>query len=89
MSAAVVSTSVIGSAATRIQCGRGLGGRQRADLVAERPRVGEEQRRVEAEDHEAGQLLAVGVHLGGRGSRPGRGPGRGWSGTAARRDGTR
>ena len=37
MSAAVVSTSVIGSAATRIHLGAGVGGRQQPDLVAERP----------------------------------------------------
>ena len=56
MSAAVVSTSVIGSAATTIQRGAGLGVRERADLLAERPRVGEDQRRVEAEDDQAREL---------------------------------
>ena len=61
MSAAVVSTSVIGSAATTIQRGRGSARGQRADLVAERPRVGEDQRRVEAEDHQPGQPLGVRV----------------------------
>ena len=69
MSAAVVSTSVIGSAATTIQRGRGSVPRQPADLVAERARVGEEQRRVEAEDHQPGQLLGPRDGGRGRGSR--------------------
>ena len=60
MSAAVVSTSVIGSAATTIQRGRGSAG-QPPDLVAEDPGVGEDQRGVEAEDHQAGQALGVRV----------------------------
>ena len=51
MSAAVVSTSVIGSAATMIHLGAWLGPRELADLFAERPRVREDQRRVEPEDH--------------------------------------
>ena len=62
MSAAVVSTSVIGSAAIRIH-GRRIGREQGADLVAERPGVGEEQRSVEPEDHQARKLLGVGMEL--------------------------
>ena len=61
MSAAVVSTSVIGSAATTIHVGRRIGRRQLPDLVAERPGVGEEQRRVEPEEDEPVDRLALGV----------------------------
>ena len=88
MSAAVVSTSVIGSAAMTIHRGRGSAAASAADLVAERPRVGEEQRRVEAEDHQAGQLLGVGVAACGRGSRrmPGTRPSVVWYGHQARRN---
>jgi hypothetical protein len=57
MSAAVVSTSVIGSAATTIQAGGGSAGH----LVAERARVREEERRVEPEHHQARELLGVGI----------------------------
>ena len=56
MSAAVVSTSVIGSAATTIHRGGGSARGQPPDLVAERRGVGEEQRRVEPVDDQAGQL---------------------------------
>ena len=70
MSAAVVSTSVIGSAATTIHRGRGSARARRRTCVAERAGVGEEQRRVEPEDHESRQLLGLGVELRGRGSRP-------------------
>ena len=65
MSAAVVSTSVIGSAATRIHVGGGSARGHPPDLVAEGRGVGEEQRAVEPVDHQAGQLprLRVAVHV--------------------------
>ena len=89
MSAAVVSTSVIGSAATMIHARRADRPTPAADLVAERPRVGEEQRRVEPEDDAARQQLGVGVAahvvVAGHARRRARAP----SGTATTRAGTR
>ena len=60
MSAAVVSTSVMGSAATTIHKGCGST-RERADLFAERSRVGEEHGRVEPEDRAPRQALGFGI----------------------------
>ena len=53
--------SVIGSAATMIHVGGGSDGGEPPDLIAERPRIREEQRRVEAKDDEPGQHLGVGI----------------------------
>ena len=53
MSAAVVSTSVIGSAATMIHRGGGSTSASSPDLLAEGPGVREDQRRVEPEDDAA------------------------------------
>ena len=61
MSAAVVSTSVMGSAATMIHLGAGSDAGERADLFAERAGVGEEQRGVEPEDHASRQPLGMRV----------------------------
>ena len=64
MSAAVVSTSVIGSAAMTIQRGRGLGRRERARIASRNVRAlakssGASKRKID----EPGQLLGVRVQL--------------------------
>ena len=61
MSAAVVSTSVIGSAATTIQRGCGSASGERPNLFSEGSGVGENERGVESEDGEALNLLCVGM----------------------------
>ena len=61
MSAAVVSTSVIGSAATTIHRGRGSARGEPPDLLAERPGVGEDQRRVEPEDARSPASARLGI----------------------------
>ena len=55
--------SVIGSAATTIQR-HVAGARQRADPLAEVVGVGEEERRVEAVEHESRDAAGVGIALG-------------------------
>ncbi len=82
MSAAVVSTSVIGSAATSTQRTSGSSVDEGADGVAEDARVGEDQRRVEPEDDEAGQDARVRVALTCRAARRCRRPGRARPGAA-------
>ena len=63
VSPAVASMSVIGSAATTIQ--RHVAGtRERADALAEVVGVGEEERRVEAVQHESRDAAGVGIALG-------------------------
>ena len=65
MSAAVVSTSVMGSDATTIHRGRGSAAANCSDLLAERSRVGEEQGRIEPEDDQTLDLfgIRIGVHI--------------------------
>ena len=87
MSAAVVSTSVIGSAAMTIQRGRGSAAASARICVPERPGVGEEQRRVEAEDRRARAAARRRGSCAGRGSPGGRRtrPSIVWYGHQARR----
>ena len=66
-----------------------LAAREPADLVAEGPRVREQQGRVEAEDHKPGELLRIGVEAPVVMALASRRHARGWSGRATRPGGIR
>lgn len=64
MSDAVVWMSVTGSAAMRIQSGAGSVRGEPLDLIAKCLGICEEQRAIEAVDHQAGQLAGARVRTG-------------------------